>query len=1271
MIEQEKTKHLEQDISESLWKNIREIISFFDMRKNLHTNFSVIKDKRELLEIYKEFLKQWAKIQLMLNEFHEQEKQRYSTRIKNILHSFSDKETLGTSGFNNLYMQGEIVEKYTTDQEDLRIHDILGHGTSEQLPEIEKFIDEKCDFEKDNFLIRRFHSYIGWTQNIQHNSPRTKSYQPQLWRPLLMGIFPFKKRSKKEKNNEDPYGFLKEGDELMKKLMELLKGYMIDKQVSHEKEENEEEKNKEIAVEKEIEEHKKENFEKVKEFLKEKILKRKRETNEAIKNTFQEFSKEEMSKLEKNIFKGELKNFFKNPKEKKIKEIIKTYSGLNKPKDKIIKGLRYLVRKYKVGLSTLMILTTVIIANPKLRELWEEKIKALWYRLTPTEIPIQENKKKLTAFNDDNEALEWIDSYEERWKNLPKELKYEKESVKTFIEDIEEKEFASLEILKEQWEKSTNQLFEELKKVEGWYLYNSGTAREVITPRDSIRMRDIIDTINISDIKIILDSRIQKDSIKYWSEVEEISKTITDGIMFYPLMDNTIGWISIDYSEENRKILMNTQLSVEEAQHTLIHELWHKVSMDNPYMFVTEWGNEYKVIKDSRNLLGKDYFGRSYTDAVIDYLFISHYYTDNKRHDKHFANGKKYEESGKATITFDHNQSMEDLLEKYEAFIKQGDTANIIGYEIIVKYRKLTEILEKYKNHEFDPLLIMYCMDKHFPNELIKEQKNNKIVFNDIELQKYEGEGFQEIFRHRWLSEDDFSPNGRDYVSWLWEKYKTSEFAEIEKMPLAQQIEMIDNIYLNYIGNNINAKSNTSMNVPSSGDNENIFSKLWNILFGDKKYEASDNIYDKPKEIIDLVFITLAMLMLMGYGVIWIESNIRRRRREKQYEENDLHNDIYEDVDKMKRRRTRYNRAILLQMIWILQILRFIPEFALKTWGERQIITESVLIIMAIGGITRNMLLALDKKRKEHLLQRKHKKTMKTISDPIEKNKEILEYNKKQLVNHKINDDTNIPFNHNNLRLWPIKKQTLKNMNEIFSRKTMKQKKDKSEKRHKRLREGTDSNMIIINTEDHQWQRINRYKTAGLSKGKLCIINETKKMELKNEVANNGQILVWIDLDFDYNEDNDKFQNTRQIEQGLNTIYNLLAQSKIYTHEYHKNIDMMVFRNDKLVDIIHLYGWSSNEKVNIKNIVEKYHNLTLKNYIKRFNNVVADYEDEDFMEPYIKDKKYDKIIAFGLSYDFWETVKRILDPEDKRKIEIMDFEIEDMKKLAQGEKIEE
>ena len=58
------------------------------------------------------------------------------------------------------------------------------------------------------------------------------------------------------------------------------------------------------------------------------------------------------------------------------------------------------------------------------------------------------------------------------------------------------------------------------------------------------------------------------------------------------------------------------------------------------------------------------------------------------------------------------------------------------------------------------------------------------------------------------------------------------------------------------------------------------------------------------------------------------------------------------------------------------------------------------------------------------------------------------------------------------------------------------------------LKEGIDSNLLVINTEDHQGQRINRYKTAGLAPGKICVINETKKMELKNEVANNGQILV-------------------------------------------------------------------------------------------------------------------------------------------------------------------
>lgn len=99
----------------------------------------------------------------MLNEFNEQEKKKYSTRIKNVLHSFNDKETLGTSGFNNLYMQGEIVEEYTDNQEDLYIHDILKNGGLEQLPEIEKFIEEKCNLEKDNFIVRRFYSYIGRT----------------------------------------------------------------------------------------------------------------------------------------------------------------------------------------------------------------------------------------------------------------------------------------------------------------------------------------------------------------------------------------------------------------------------------------------------------------------------------------------------------------------------------------------------------------------------------------------------------------------------------------------------------------------------------------------------------------------------------------------------------------------------------------------------------------------------------------------------------------------------------------------------------------------------------------------------------------------------------------------------------------------------------------------------------------------------------------------------------------------------------------------------
>ena len=142
--------------------------------------------------------------------------------------------------------------------------------------------------------------------------------------------------------------------------------------------------------------------------------------------------------------------------------------------------------------------------------------------------------------------------------------------------------------------------------------------------------------------------------------------------------------------------------------------------------------------------------------------------------------------------------------------------------------------------------------------------------------------------------------------------------------------------------------------------------------------------------------------------------------------------------------------------------------------------------------------------------KRNMKKNMKKnkSADPIQQNISLLEYNKKYIRKHESASADNIVFDPNTLHLLPITKQVLKNIDEVFSKKSTKQKNEKPQKMKKVLKEGIDSNLLVINTEDHQGQRINRYKTAGLAPGKICVINETKKMELKNEVANNGQILV-------------------------------------------------------------------------------------------------------------------------------------------------------------------
>ena len=44
--------------------------------------------------------------------------------------------------------------------------------------------------------------------------------------------------------------------------------------------------------------------------------------------------------------------------------------------------------------------------------------------------------------------------------------------------------------------------------------------------------------------------------------------------------------------------------------------------------------------------MGKDYFGKSYTDAVMDYLLLSHYYTTEEWQDQSSLKQKQYNDLG-------------------------------------------------------------------------------------------------------------------------------------------------------------------------------------------------------------------------------------------------------------------------------------------------------------------------------------------------------------------------------------------------------------------------------------------------------------------------------------------------------------------------------------------------------------------------------------------------------------------------------------------------
>ncbi len=1263
-------KQLEQDINNNLWKNIQEITSFFDKRKNLYTAFSTLQDIQQLLSLYKDFLKQWVKVQLLLNWFREQDKKKYSTRIKNILHGFADKETLGTSWFNGLYMQWEIVEKYTQDTQEIFIHDILEHGDSEQLGTINHFIDENCDIWKDNFLMRRFNDYANWIKREPYTKKWLPSHPHTSWyKSFFMWIFPFKKQYKKETPQEDPYGFLGETDELMKQLIELLKWHMISKDNDYNKdkkwandsissEEISEGNTEEKEAKNETEPEKKSNFEKVKKILSEKILHRNKETNDAIKDTFESFSKDEMGKLENVIFKWELRSFFKHPNEKKIKNIIKTYSGLNSPKDKLLKWLRYLVSKYKVWLGSLALLATVLTASPKLRQLGEDKINALWYWFSPTELSMKENPWKLTGFVDDDQALGWMDGYKQR-SDSTKE--YQKSiDAQIFLHKTKEKNIISLEWLKAQWESSTDKLFQELRKVEDGYMYNNWFVVETITPEDSIRLRDIIDTINFGAVGDVLNYWTDNNSISNRPEVEDLAKTISDGIQFFPLNDENVLWVSIDYSEENRKILMNTKIALEEAQHVLIHELWHKVSKESDYMFVTEWGNEYKVIRDSWNIMGKDYFGKSYTDAVIDYLLLSHYYDTEEWQDKSSLKEKQYNEFGWIRyVSFNSSQSMDDLFAKYQWYIQKWDTQKVKDYTNIIKYRKLTEILDANKNNEIDPLLIMYFLDKDFPSDSLQQQQENFSTSSDIELWQNTVPWFQKKFGNWWLKEDDFSPNGWQYLSGLREKYQQSDFAKIEKLPLEQQIKKIDEMFPKFIGKDIKPKN--SINTPRT-PMDGFFSRLRENLFKEKQpgdtYLKDDNAL--LTSIVSISIMLFFLFMLIG-------NKIYLRQNQKKYKNTDIHNFLYQNIQRQSLRIAQDERSAFFGLTMILNSISMYTNMAWRTT------TASIFLGPLFSLLLFQISLSTSRQLSKYIGKKNMKKKMKKNKsiDPIQKNIALLEYNKKYIRKQEFSSINNMALYPNTLHLLPITKQKLKNIDEVFSKKSTKQKNEKPQKMKKVLKEGTDSNLLVINTEDHQGQRINRYKTAGLAPGKICIINETKKMELKNEVANNGQILVWVNLDFEdtYDDGIEKKDIKKNILQDLNTIYNFLAQIKIYAHTYNKNIDIMMFRNNKLIDMINLYWWSSNTKVDIKKTIWFYHKTILHNYVNVIKNTKLDYLNKEIMEKYLKDKKYDKIIPFGL-HTFPLIATSIIDPEDKRNIDISPtLNMNDMALLTKGEKI--
>ena len=76
--------------------------------------------------------------------------------------------------------------------------------------------------------------------------------------------------------------------------------------------------------------------------------------------------------------------------------------------------------------------------------------------------------------------------------------------------------------------------------MEDGYMYNNGFVVETITPEDSIRLRDVIDTINFEAVGNVLNYWTDNNRVHGWPEVEDLAKTISDGIEYFPLNDESV-----------------------------------------------------------------------------------------------------------------------------------------------------------------------------------------------------------------------------------------------------------------------------------------------------------------------------------------------------------------------------------------------------------------------------------------------------------------------------------------------------------------------------------------------------------------------------------------------------------------------------------------------------------------------------------------------------------------------------------------------------------